>query len=204
MWLTAAMIAVLTAGAIVVLRWPATIGLTGADLVTARLNALKIGLSIGAGGGAAVALYLSWRRQDSTERTLAHQHEVHAATVHDAAQRRLNELYLKAVEQLGSPQAAVRHGGFYALEQVAQDDPQRQKTVVSVICAYLRNPYTPPPDIAGPRPLGVRRPAEVHRPPPHTRYAAHRRHQGNPAARTRGTPHRSTHPESAPATRYGP
>ncbi|WP_328442784.1 pentapeptide repeat-containing protein [Amycolatopsis sp. NBC_00438] len=169
MWLTAAVIAVLTVAAVVVLWWPATAGLTGDKLVSNRLDALKIGLSIGLGSGGVVALYLSWRRQDSTERTLVHQQEVHTTTMahqnlvarnteHDAAQRRLNELYLKAVEQLGSPKAAVRHGGLYALEQVAQDDPKRQQTVVNVICAYLRGPYTPPPDTAGPRPLGVRRP----------------------------------------------
>jgi hypothetical protein len=126
MWLTAAVIAVLTAGAVVVLWWPATRGLNGADLVSARLDALKVGLSVAVGSGGVVALYLAWRRQHSTEadldnreRTLAHQQQSHdgdlaqrdrvaEATERDARERRLNELYLKAVEQLGSPQAAVR------------------------------------------------------------------------------------------------
>ncbi|MEV5721733.1 pentapeptide repeat-containing protein [Amycolatopsis mediterranei] len=151
MWLTAVGIVVLTAGAVVVLWWPATRGLNGAELVFGRLNALKVGLSVAVGSGGVVALYLSWRRQHSAERTLAHQE-------HDSAERRLTELYLKAVEQLGSPQAAVRHGGLYALERVAQDNPRQQQTVVNVICAYLRNPYTPPPETGGPRPQGVRRP----------------------------------------------
>lgn len=151
MWLTAAVIAVLTSAVVVLLWWAATSGLNGAELVTARLDALKIGLSIGVGSGGVVALYLSWRRQHSTERTLAHQE-------HDSAERRLTELYLKAVEQLGSPQAAVRHGGLYALERVAQDNPRQQQTVANVLCAYLRNPYTPPPDTGRPRPLGLRRP----------------------------------------------
>ncbi len=169
MWLTAAVIALLTAAAVVLLWWPATAGLNGDKLVSTRLDALKIGLSIGLGSGGVVALYLSWRRQDSTERTLAHQQDVHTATMahqdrvakaaeHDAAERRLSELYLKAVEQLGSPQAAVRHGGLYALERVAQDNPPQRQTVVNVICAYLRNPYTPPRETSEPRPLGIRRP----------------------------------------------
>ncbi|MEU4522153.1 pentapeptide repeat-containing protein [Amycolatopsis sp. NPDC024027] len=198
MWWTAAVIAVLTAGAVVVLWWPATAGLTGADLVTARLDALKIGLSIGVGGGGVVALYLAWRRQNSTEadldnreRTLAHQQEVAAATMahqdrvarateHDAAERRLTELYLKAVEQLGSSQAAVRHGGLYALERVAQDNSSQRQTVVDVICAYLRNPYsTTTPDTVRPRSLGVRRPllrsATVHSVPRSPRHAGHDR-----------------------------
>lgn len=176
MWLTAVMMAVLTAGAVVTLWWPATAGLNGAELVTARLDALKIGLSIGVGSGGVVALYLAWRRQHSTEadldnreRALAHRQEVAAVTIahqdrvarateHDAAERRLTELYLKAVEQLGSAQAAVRHGGLYALERVAQDNPAQRQTVVDVVCAYLRNPYTPLSAASGPRRLGVRRP----------------------------------------------
>ncbi|MEU4522951.1 pentapeptide repeat-containing protein [Amycolatopsis sp. NPDC024027] len=176
MWLTAVVIAVLTAGAVVLLWWPATAGLNGADLVSARLDALKVGLSVAVGSGGVVALYLAWRRQHSTEadldnreRVFAHQQQSHdadlaqrdrvaQATEHDARERRLNELYLKAVEQLGSPQAAVRHGGLYALERVAQDNPHQRQTVVNVICAYLRNPYAPPLETGQPRPLGIRRP----------------------------------------------
>ncbi|MFJ9782613.1 pentapeptide repeat-containing protein [Amycolatopsis sp. NPDC101161] len=169
MWLTAAVIALLTAGAVLVLWWPATAGLNGAVLVTARLDALKIGLSIGVGSGGVVALYLAWRRQDSTERTLAHQQDVHAATMalqervakateDDAAQRRLNELYFKAVEQFGSPLATVSHSGLYALERIAQGNPDQRQIVVNVICSYLRSPYTLPPATGGLRPLGIRRP----------------------------------------------
>jgi hypothetical protein len=40
---------VLTAGAVVVLWWPATRGLNGAELVSARLDALKVGLSVAVG-----------------------------------------------------------------------------------------------------------------------------------------------------------
>ncbi|OLZ43161.1 hypothetical protein BS329_40190 [Amycolatopsis coloradensis] len=156
------MITILTAGAVIALWWPATAGLTGADLVKARLDALKIGLSIGVGGGGVVALYLAWRRQHSTEadldnreRTLAHQQAVAAtAQAHqervaddaraDAIERRITELYLKAVEQLGSDKAPVRLGGFYALERLAQDNETQRQTIANVLCAYLRMPYVPP------------------------------------------------------------
>jgi uncharacterized protein YjbI with pentapeptide repeats len=158
MWLTAVVIAVLTVGAVVVLWWPATAGLNGADLVSARLDALKVGLSVAVGSGGVVALYLSWRRQHSTEADLDNRERALTHQQHDSAERRLTELYLKAVEQLGSPQAAVRHGGLYALERVAQDNPRQRQTVVNVICAYLRNPYAPPPEAGQLRPLGIRRP----------------------------------------------
>ncbi|SDO96345.1 pentapeptide repeat-containing protein [Lentzea jiangxiensis] len=95
-----------------------------------RLDAIRTGLAIGAGIGAVITLALALRRQQATE--------------YDATERRLTELYVKAVDQLGSDKAAVRHGGFYALERVAQDNPAHRQTIVDVICAYLRSPYTPP------------------------------------------------------------
>ncbi len=169
MWTTAIVITILTAGAVIALWWAATKGLNNADLVNARLNALKIGLSVGVGSGGVVALYLAWRRQHSTEadldnreRALAQQYEVLAhqqnvaATTHayqervaddaraDAVERRVNELYLKAVEQLGSDKAPVRLGGLYALERLAQDNETLRQTIVNVCCAYLRMSYDLP------------------------------------------------------------
>jgi hypothetical protein len=34
--------------------------------------------------------------------------------------------------------------GLYALERLGQGNPDHQQTVVDVVCAYLRMPYTPP------------------------------------------------------------
>ncbi|GGU80842.1 hypothetical protein GCM10010178_84470 [Lentzea flava] len=144
-------IALLTAAVVTVLWWPVTNGLTGKDLVSARLEALRVGLSVGLGGGGLFALYLAWRRQRSTEadldnreRALAHQLQVAEATERDAEARRITDLYTKAVEQLGSDKAPVRLGGLYALERLAQDNPGQRQTIVNVWCAYLRMPFTPP------------------------------------------------------------
>jgi hypothetical protein len=38
----------------------------------------------------------------------------------------------------------VRLAGLYALERLAQNNPAHRQTVVDVLCAYLRMPYTPP------------------------------------------------------------
>jgi hypothetical protein len=102
--------------------------------ISARIEA-----AAAAGVGAAVTLMLAVRRQRHQELATAH-------TTHDAAERRVTELYTKAVEQLGSDQAPVRLGGLYALERLAQDTPALRQTIVDVICAYLRMPYTPPRD----------------------------------------------------------
>jgi hypothetical protein len=108
-----------------------------------RIDIIKTGLTVGAGTGGVVALVLNGRRQWSTE--------------HDATQRRLTDLYVKAVEQLGSDKAAVRHGGIYALERVAQDNPNQRQTIIDVLCAYLRAPYTAS-GVRSARRLGINRP----------------------------------------------
>lgn len=160
-----------TAEVVLVLWWAGTAGLSGKDLVTARFDALRTGLSIGIGGGGLFALYLAWRRQHATEvglvqkerdladvarayelqreiaeHTRLHAERVAAATEKDAADRRVTELYTKASEQLGSDKAPVRLAGLYALERLAQDNPHQRHTVVNVLCAYLRMPYTLPGD----------------------------------------------------------
>ncbi|MEV4360161.1 pentapeptide repeat-containing protein [Nonomuraea sp. NPDC049625] len=106
--------------------------------VSARIEATRTALAAAAGVGAAVTLLLAVRRQRHQELTAAH-------TTHDAAERRVTELYGKAAEQLGNDQAPVRLAGLYALERLAQDTPTLRQTIVDVICAYLRMPFVPPP-----------------------------------------------------------
>jgi tetratricopeptide (TPR) repeat protein/uncharacterized protein YjbI with pentapeptide repeats len=57
---------------------------------------------------------------------------------------RVIDLFTKAVEQLGSERAAVRLGGMYALEYLAQLAPDQRQTVVDLICAYMRTPHSRP------------------------------------------------------------
>jgi hypothetical protein len=109
------------------------------DPAAARVDAVKTGLGIGAGAGGVLALLVAVRRQ-------WHQELTALETTHDATERRVTELYTKAVEQLGSDKAPVRLGGLYALERLAQDNPTQRQTIVNVWCAYLRMPYIPPGD----------------------------------------------------------
>ncbi|MEV6242501.1 pentapeptide repeat-containing protein [Lentzea sp. NPDC051838] len=191
--LISAGIFVLTAAVVVALWWPGTAGLSGEALVTARFDALRTGLSIGVGSGGIFALYLAWRRQHATEvglvqkerdqddvarayelqrdvaeHTRLHAERVAAATEKDAADRRVTELYSKSVEQLGSDKPAVRLGGLYALERLAQQNVDQRTTVIKVMCAYLRMPYELPQPVArrprDPHNEEVRQQVEVQRP----------------------------------------
>ncbi|MEU6075223.1 pentapeptide repeat-containing protein [Micromonospora sp. NPDC047074] len=136
---------------------------------TLRIDAIRTGLTVVAGTGGGLALLLAARRQWIGERAQRHQEAVaaqdqahrervqaHAEAVaeagqrhqdrqaqaaeHDAAERRLTELYTGAVELLGNDNAAVRLGGLHALERLGQDNPAQRSTIVAVLCAYLRMP----------------------------------------------------------------
>ncbi|PTA45272.1 hypothetical protein C8054_15775 [Micromonospora sp. RP3T] len=136
---------------------------------TLRVDAIRTGLTVVAGTGGGVALLFAARRQWISERGQRHQEAVaardqthrdrvqaHAEVVaetaarhqdrqataaeHDAAERRLTELYVRAIELIGSDHPAVRLGGLHALERLGQDNPAQRPTTVAVICAYLRMP----------------------------------------------------------------
>ncbi|MEV5241946.1 pentapeptide repeat-containing protein [Streptomyces cinnamoneus] len=115
----------------------------GNERVKERIEVVRTGLAAGAGVGAAITVLLAFRRQH-------HHEEATERSDYDASERRITELYTKAVEQLGSPQAPVRLGGLYALERLGQAVISHRQTIVNVICAYLRMPYTPPADAALP------------------------------------------------------
>jgi Pentapeptide repeats (9 copies) len=137
-WMLAAVAAVVIV-AFVVTIWLLAIASgakPGTDRANSRLDAVRTGLAAGAGAGAAVGLMLAFRRQH-------HQEIATVLTDLDATERRITELYTKAVEQLGNDKAPVRLGGLYALERLAQDNPAHRQTIVDVICAYLRMPFPP-------------------------------------------------------------
>ncbi|MEU5995943.1 pentapeptide repeat-containing protein, partial [Spirillospora sp. NPDC047418] len=102
------------------------------DRARVRVEAVRTGLAAGAGAGAAVGLLLAFRRQ-------AHQE-------HDTAERRITDMYSAAAEQLASEKAPVRLTALYTLERLANDNPPHRQTIVNIICAYLRMPFTAPPN----------------------------------------------------------
>ncbi|GAA4433080.1 pentapeptide repeat-containing protein [Actinokineospora soli] len=132
----------------------------GSPQAPTQLELVRVGLTVLLGTGGLFGLWLAWRRQRSTEialqqkerdqtdvaRAYALQERTALASEADAAARRITDLYTKAVEQLGSDKAPVRLGGLYALERLAQDHTDQRQTIVNVLCAYLRMPYTAPSD----------------------------------------------------------
>jgi hypothetical protein len=130
------------------------LGTTHPATAAERVDVAKTALSVGAGTGGVVALVLTGRRQWHLEQAQRATEKSQQAVEYDAAERRITELYGKAVQRLGSDKAPVRLGGLHALERLAQDNPGQRQTIVDVICAYLRMPYELPKSGA-PRPSTV-------------------------------------------------
>ena len=152
LWVIPIGAAVVIVATCLTLRWMLPIAGKNPSL---RIDAIRDGLSVGAAAGGAAALLLALRRQWLFERTQAHAEDVaHTTALHadrvarqdnvDAIERRVTDLYSRAVEQLGHTSAPVRLGGLYSLERLASAHPEHRQTVVDVICAYLRMPFRYP------------------------------------------------------------
>ncbi|EWM15289.1 hypothetical protein KUTG_05593 [Kutzneria sp. 744] len=153
-WMVAVAVTVVALVAWGATSWLLQVASTAKDPAAAQVEAIKTGLSIAAGTGGVFALLLAvrrqWHQEVSTAADATYKEQVAADTKADASARRITELYTKAADQLGSDKASVRLAGLYALERLAQDNEDQRPTIVQVLCAYLRMPYTPPKDVPEP------------------------------------------------------
>lgn len=103
--------------------------------VPQQIDVLKLGLTVIAGGGGAVALVVAYRRQRILEQDDT---------------RLLTERYGAAAGQLGDSEAAVRLAGVYALSAVADEWRAQRQQCIDVLCGYLRLPYAGDPPMGHP------------------------------------------------------
>jgi membrane protein implicated in regulation of membrane protease activity len=112
---------------------------------TNQLETVKLALAVVAGVGGVVALVVAYRRQAVIEE----ENERARATARRDDTRLFNERFNTATTQLGHDRPAVRVAAVYAITGLADDAPTRQlrQTCISVLCAYLRQPYEPEPTV---------------------------------------------------------
>jgi hypothetical protein len=116
---------------------------------TARQHTL-----VAAGGMVAVAMFILrlraqyHREKESKEllqqrdRELKQRQEHHQSNEYDAQQRRITEMRIKVVEQLGSDNPAVRIGGIHNLQRLGMLHKDLRTMILAEICAYLRMPFS--------------------------------------------------------------
>ena len=74
-------------------------------------------------------------------RTAQHQADAAQRQADTAQQNLLNERYQKGAEMLGSEALAVRLGGIYALQRLAEEHPEQYHVqIMRLFCAFIRNP----------------------------------------------------------------
>jgi hypothetical protein len=98
-----------------------------------KAEAIKTG---GLAGGAVIALYALWLN-DRRRRTDEARHELEGDKAAD-------ERFARSVELLGNEADQVRVGALHALVWLADSTPRYKQTVLDVLCAYLRRPFTHP------------------------------------------------------------
>lgn len=104
-------------------------------------DAIRIGLTLAAGVGAAVALVVAFRRQKVLEEDREGKRADGAAD--REVQRALHERYQVATAQLGHDNLTIRLAGVFALAAVADDwlargDRGQVQVCIDVLCSYQR------------------------------------------------------------------
>ncbi len=110
-----------------------TVALLLVEPELSKAEAIKTG---GLAGGAVVALYALWLN-DRRRRTDEARHELESDKAAD-------ERFARSVELLGNEADQVRVGALHALAWLADSSPRYKQTVLDVLGAYLRRPFTHP------------------------------------------------------------
>ena len=103
----------------------------------------NLGLVIG--GVIAIGLAI-WRSivADRQAKTAHHQAETAQRQAKIAEGGLRNERYQKSAEMLGSEVLSVRLGGIYALQRLAEEDPEQYHVqIMRLLCAFVRHPVRP-------------------------------------------------------------
>ncbi|MFD5828240.1 pentapeptide repeat-containing protein [Lentzea sp. NPDC060358] len=102
---------------------------------TARLDIIKVALTVVAGVGGVVALVVAYRKQRISE----------SAEVRERV-KLLNDRFGAACNQIGNENPTVRLAGVYALAALADEWPEQRQVCIDVLCSHLRVPYEPSTD----------------------------------------------------------
>ena len=110
------------------------------------IEPIKVGLTVAAGFGGAVALVVAFRKQRILERDEAGERDRAAAQRAEAAaerevQKAFRDRYGAAAAQLGHEDPTVRLAGVYAVANLADEWVAQRQQCVHVLCAHLRLPW---------------------------------------------------------------
>lgn len=114
-----------------ILGWRKLKDLEAKDRVGLKLEIIKTTAQILGGAFFLFGLYFTWQNLVVTQ-------EKNRADLAMAQEKQITDLYVKAIEQLGSDKLEVRLGGIYALERIARDSDKDHGPIMEVLTAYVR------------------------------------------------------------------
>ncbi len=92
---------------------------------------------------------VSQKNYELSQKNLEATQKKNEADREQAQEKQVTELYVKAIDQLGSNKLEVILGGIYALERIARDSKKDKGPILEVLTAYVReNAPWPPEDPA--------------------------------------------------------
>ena len=110
-------------------------------------TARNVGLVVGGFFAICVAIWRGFvadrQAKASAQQVLVSHDQAQAALQQAETSQRvlLNERYQKGAEMLGSKILSVRLGGIYALQRLAEDNPEHYHVqIMRLLCAFVRNP----------------------------------------------------------------
>ena len=117
--------------------------------------------NLGLVAGGLFALWFAYRRSVVADRQARSSQDQAKAALHQAetSQRGLlNERYQKGAEMLGSEVLSVRLGGIYALQRLADDEPEEYHVqIMKLLCAFVCHPTKAEYKDDSTRPTGTER-----------------------------------------------
>ena len=140
LWFTVGFVALLAAGVGLALAYRASLHPDGRWEVSPIETIRNVGLVI---GGALAFLFAWWRALVAGRQADAARGQVESAQSQAGIALRTlsNERYQRGAEMLGSPVLAVRLGGIYALQSLAEEHPENYHIqIMRLFCAFVRTP----------------------------------------------------------------
>jgi hypothetical protein len=108
------------------------------DRFAARNDFVKTMAQILGGAFFLITIYVTYQNLLVSEKNLAETQEKNKADLAIARDKQTTELYVKAIEQLGSEKLQIRLGGVYALERIARESAKDHWTIMEVLTAFVR------------------------------------------------------------------
>ena len=108
------------------------------DRFAARNDFIKTAAQILGGAFFLITIYFTYQNLLVAEKNLAETQEKNKADLSIARDKQTTELYVKAIEQLGSDKLEVRLGGIYALERIARESEKDYWPIMEVLTACVR------------------------------------------------------------------